>query len=264
MPSIVAFSTCVMDEFPEQRVFAPGGNALNFALGARRAGWTDVSMIAAVGNDEAGRAIIDLLLSRGVATDRISIRPGATASNKLFLNAAGERFARAEDWRGGVYEDFLLSEDDWQFAFSRDVIATAGNNPNFPELMRRRASVPQPFVVVDFLDDPSPERVKAALPQVDIAFMACESGSPRRYSALDPDKLVVATLGAGGSVAFFRGETVYQQALHVDRVIDTTGCGDAFQSAFACSWFERRELRTALRAGAEAGRSATQQIGGAF
>ncbi|HHT77616.1 MAG TPA: hypothetical protein GXZ67_07025, partial [Clostridiaceae bacterium] len=40
------------------------------------------------------------------------------------------------------------------------------------------------------------------------------------------------TLGAKGSVAICNGETIVQEALPVQRVVDTTGCGDAFQSGF--------------------------------
>ena len=39
-------------------------------------------------------------------------------------------------------------------------------------------------------------------------------------------KMIVATIGTKGSIAFFENKSYYQKAIEVSEVIDTTGCGD--------------------------------------
>ena len=42
----------------------------------------------------------------------------------------------------------------------------------------------------------------------------------------------------------------FQAALEVDNLIDTTGCGDAFQAAFTVSYFRDGDIAAALFRGA--------------
>ena len=74
--------------------------------------------------------------------------------------------------------------------------------------------------------------------------------------------LIVLTLGAAGSMAF-AGDRIYKQpALPIERVVDTTGCGDAFQAAFTASYFHSRDVVSSLWAGATLGREAARTFGG--
>ena len=112
MPSAVALTACVVDEFPQKGVSRPGGNSLNFALGCRRAGWDKISIVGAVGNDPEGQTIRTLFKEKGINTERLHVIEGATARNKIYLTEEGERYAYPEDWNGGVYENFRLNEED--------------------------------------------------------------------------------------------------------------------------------------------------------
>jgi sugar/nucleoside kinase (ribokinase family) len=72
----------------------------------------------------------------------------------------------------------------------------------------------------------------------------------------------VLTLGAAGSIAIRNGETIAEPALPLEKVIDTTGCGDAFQAGFTAEYIESRDIRKALRKGAELGQTAAAHHGG--
>ncbi|WP_461187995.1 PfkB family carbohydrate kinase [Arthrobacter sp. Z4-13] len=65
---------CYLDE---GQVFA-GGNALNAAVFARRAG-ARAAYAGTVGTDAAGALIRDALIREGVSTDLLQVRPGSTA-----------------------------------------------------------------------------------------------------------------------------------------------------------------------------------------
>lgn len=62
---------------------------------------------------------------------------------------------------------------------------------------------------------------------------------------------VIITLGDKGSVALVDGGIIRQPAMPVERIVDTTGCGDAFQAAFTVEWLCSGDLAKALQSGAE-------------
>ena len=74
--------------------------------------------------------------------------------------------------------------------------------------------------------------------------------------------LVVVTMDAAGSIALQGRETFFQPALPVARVVDTTGCGDAYQAAFTVSWFRTGDAQQAMAAGAEAASLVLAHFGG--
>jgi Sugar kinases, ribokinase family len=77
-PFIVAFNDNVVDCYRDQHVMYPGGNCVNHAVYARRAG-ARTAYAGAVSDDAAGRAIRDALVREGVDVSRLRIVPGDTA-----------------------------------------------------------------------------------------------------------------------------------------------------------------------------------------
>jgi sugar/nucleoside kinase (ribokinase family) len=263
MLSAAALTVCVMDEYPQKCIYKPGGNSLNFALGCRRYGWQKVSFIGAVGNDHEGEIIESLLKERGIIVKKLYKKEGHTARNKIYLSKAGERYSKPEDWQGGVYQDFRLTDEDWQYVFDHDLVATTFFDPNFYSLLGRRDGK-NIMLCVDFLHSPDPGAIKSILEKVNLAFISCQKNEIEKYKALAKKNLLIFLLGKEGSIAMKGGQEFYQEAVPADRVVDTTGCGDAFQSAFACKWYETHNIQEALLAGAESARYALARIGGAF
>lgn len=119
-------------------------------------------------------------------------------------------------------------------------------------------------LAVDFLHLEDFNQLRDCLSTIDIAFVGGESSQADALKELaaEMDALIVLTLGAQGSVAF-NGKKVFEQdALPVDIVVDTTGCGDAFQAAFCHCYVESGDVQEALKAGSLAGRSAAMRYGG--
>ncbi len=64
------------------------------------------------------------------------------------------------------------------------------------------------------------------------------------------------------SYAYFNDETHYQPALPVTKVIDATGCGDAYQAAFALTYYKTNDIEKSMLEGAKAGLNILQSWGG--
>ena len=258
---IACFTVAALDFFSQQDEHFAGGNSLNQAIRAKQMGF-ETAFVGALGEDEAGDRIMDLLQREGVDVSHTHRMPGKTATNRILNDEAGERYGVDDAWSGGVYETYLLSEEDWHFMQDFEVWVTHANNPNYREALKRKPQ--STFMGVDFLHFKDYDLLNESLEIIDVAYFG---GTPDMADDLarmvaGHKGIVVLTLGAEGSLAFANGRVYQQSALPVAKVIDTTGCGDAFQAAFTLSYCQKRDIEAALLAGAECGRLATQHYGG--
>jgi len=229
---IIAFSSICIDYFPEKKLSVPGGNSLNFAVQTRRLGEKDVAIAGFIGTDPASKQILKLCVDEGINARYINQIEGATASNKLYITAEGERYSKPGEWQNGVKDDGLFTNEVWNFILDQDVIALPCNDRHLDDLLKERTE--NNFISVDFMHFDSADFISRYLPLLDIAFVSPEHRSLNSLKTLSCslNKPVVAMLGAEGSIAFYDGKEYKQNALKTEKVVDTTGCGDAYQAAF--------------------------------
>ncbi len=75
------------------------------------------------------------------------------------------------------------------------------------------------------------------------------------------DNLFAITRAEKGSVIYHRGETVTQAADTVDKVVDTTGAGDAYTAGFLYGWAQGWSLADAARLGTHSATNVIQRVG---
>jgi fructoselysine 6-kinase len=259
---IACFSVACVDHFDPWDHSFPGGNALNQAIRFRALGF-ETLFAGAVGDDAHGCRIKACLELHGAGMQAFHVvEGGRTASNRLWVDALGERHQVPGAWDGGVYESFRLSEADWLQVASCPLWSTHANVPDFQEAIRRKPAETRLFV--DFLHLPEPSVLEKSLHAICIAYVG---GVPEHeallldFSKRRPELLLVLTLGASGSVAIRDGKLWRQAALPLQTVVDTTGCGDAFQASFTASWLHTGDVPRSLLAGARAGAACASRLG---
>lgn len=260
-PRAACFSVAVLDYMFLQDEYFAGGNSLNQAIEYIRSGM-DCAFVGAVGTDPAGCRLTMLMDERGVDVSHLYKVEGETASNWIRIDDRGERYGVDGSWRGGVFEKFRLNESDWDFLGGFDIWSTVAGCPNFDETLSRKTA--GQCLAVDFLHLENYEQLESSLEKVDIAFVGGEPAHQELLAELAArmDALIVLTLGAKGSIAFKGNRTFRQDALPVDIVIDTTGCGDAFQAAFSRSYVKSGDIEKSLQAGSRAGKLRAMRYGG--
>ena len=77
----------------------------------------------------------------------------------------------------------------------------------------------------------------------------------------DYDNLFVTTRSDKGSVIVQRGDVHVQSATPVEKVIDTTGAGDAYCAGFMYGWVHDRTIEECARAGTLCATAVIQQLG---
>ncbi len=74
-------------------------------------------------------------------------------------------------------------------------------------------------------------------------------------------KILAITDGKNGSYAYVDGEVLYEPAVKVSVVSDTTGAGDAFSAGFIAGYLEKENITHALKIGNKHGAKIVQKIG---
>lgn len=261
---IVAFTVLCVDFYKQQNMVNIGGNSLNFATQCRKDGYTDVSVIGAIGNDTYGRAVNEYLVNNGIDVKHVYVKEGKTASNTILLTEEGERYFPENAWDGGVYEIFKLSDKDWEFAISNDLLAIPGNNINLLECLNRNTH--NKFVTVDFLDLRDYDLMERTMPKINLSFISGDDEVIRfaeRYSK-EVNGVITVTLGAEGSISFHKGNYSMRKAIDIKNVEDTTGCGDAYQSAYSTTYYETHDIDRALDAGTQAAARVLKHLGAVY
>jgi fructoselysine 6-kinase len=257
-----------IDDYVNLNLRRPGGIALNVAVAAQASG-LDVSIVSALGDDPDGDAIGRVLAPLGMDVSRVRRLPGATARQAIRLEADGER--RLSGYRAGVLAGWRLDRDDLAFLAAHDAVYVPLAD-GLEAVFEAVARLPGPALkAADFSIDSdladgsslvqSLARYAGAFDLVFVGGSTEHLATVAELAAAHPETTFVLTLGAAGALAFHRGERFRQAAVPVGRVVDTTGCGDAFQGAFLASLLQHQNVPSALWAGASRAAAALGHVG---
>ena len=256
---IVAVGECTIDRHLDRGVETVGGISLNFAVNCRRTGANPVALVSCVGTDPAADVIRAKVAREGVDASRLHVIAGATPTQAIRLGAGGERVFPPGGYDPAVLADWRLSAADREFIASFDLVAA----PYFRQVDQifwpaMAAAGRGAKRVVDLLDGddlgPQYAGIEPILGHADVVFLSASPAMMEpllRYS-LDTRTVIVVTHGAAGSSALAGGKRFGAGAVAVPRaeLVDSTGCGDAFQAGFAIEYFQSGDVAGALAAGA--------------
>ena len=82
-------------------------------------------------------------------------------------------------------------------------------------------------------------------------------GLSNKYSCL-----FNVSLAEHGSVTYFNGQEYRVQAVKVESIIDTTGCGDSYHAGFVCSYMLENDIKKAMNVGSEIAAETLKHYGG--
>jgi ribokinase len=245
-----------------------GGKGANQAVAAAAAG-AAVGFVGCVGDDPEGGFALDRLAASGVDTARVRVVEGAPTGTALVVVAADGENTIVVDLAANA----ALTAADVDAALDgQPVVLLQGEVP--PQVVvhavERAAStgsrcvlnlapaidVPGlPWLLLDLLVVNEPEAAALAA-RVGLVL----DDEPERAAAALAERLgtsVVLTLGARGAAYAERsGSSGLVPPPPVDRVVDTTGAGDAFVGALAAALVRRTPLAEAVEHGNAAGAAA--------
>jgi sugar/nucleoside kinase (ribokinase family) len=243
---------------PEQ-IIAGGGSA-NTIKGLAKLGHPCV-FCGKIGRDEAGKKFSENLKSYGIAS-KLSFGTLPTAQVACLITPDHERTMRAFLGAGMEMSGADLSPDLFKDVRHVHIEGYLMNRQDLVEKAMKLAKEAGATISFDLSSFEIVEEYKQQMHQcisnyVDIVF--ARDKEAKMLTGLPPDAacdylknlvaIAVIKMGAGGSMAATKKETIYQQAYPV-KVVDTTGAGDLFASGFLHGFLSQQSLKECLHFGA--------------
>ena len=254
----------------EHRILG-GGPAGNSTAGAATLG-KSAAFIGTVGDDADGRMILDTFERQGVDTSMVAVRKGATSAI-AYLWIEEKTGNRSCAWtREGLTELSAdeITPDIAETIRHAKVLHLDGHNAAGAIAAAKVAKAAGVTIMYDA--GTIRDGMAELLPLADLLVCSGEfavsvaagkdklitsgytedevEAAVRKLYATYRPKVCGATMGVRGSMCFDGENLVKCPAFKVERVVDTTGCGDLFHTGFAVRWLETHDLLECQRFGA--------------
>jgi len=226
----------VVDLYCDTGVYYPGGNALNVAVLARRAGLAATDYMGIIGNDAPAAHVEASMRAEGLSTHLLRRVQGENGLARVSHDAAGDRVFLGSN-RGGIRRKLMLrmDTDDLDEIGRAAWVHSSCFSYIEPELPRIRAAARA--LSFDFSTQTDPAYLALVAPHLNLAFM---SGSGLEMAALRDQAQAVLGFGAeavcitrGDEGAYWTdGAQEYLQPVVPTEVRDTMGAGDAFIAGY--------------------------------
>ncbi|HWG62100.1 MAG TPA: PfkB family carbohydrate kinase [Streptosporangiaceae bacterium] len=251
----------------------PGGKGANQAVAAAAAG-AKVALIGAVGDDPAGIRMVADLRDCGVSTGWVRITNGVnTGAAYITITPDGENTIVLDPGANALVDSAAV-EEAWPALSTASVllslleiplgaVTTAVRLAAKTGLRRVVTLAPARPVPADLLSGLDPvlvnEHEAAFLLQADSLGDDAQDAA-KELLRLGPTSAVVTLGPAGAAVADGSGARLLP-AVPVEKVVDTTGAGDAFAGALAAALAHQADLDAAVDAGLRAAANAVGRRG---
>ena len=235
--SVCGFGDNVVDVYEHVRTMYPGGNCVNFAVYAKKAGVARAAYMGYFGDDDRAEHVIRSLHEEGVETVKCKQLVGENGYSCVSIAPDGDRI-----WgdfnQGGVRGEtsYVLARFDIEYLRRFDVVHTGNYCYTERQLHKiHEAGIPLSF---DFSDDSTWEYYQQVAPDVTYAFFSAsgltEDETRERLAQVHElgPAWVSATRGVEGCYAY-DGKRYYRQpSKPVEHMRDAMGAGDSFLTAY--------------------------------
>ena len=240
----------------EHRILG-GGPAGNSTAGAATLGMS-AAFCGTVGDDADGRMILEDFAKQGVDTSLVKIRRGATSAI-AYLWIEEKTGNRSCAWTREGLDELTADEIDPEAVSAAKILHVDGHNSAGAIAAAKVAR--EAGTLVNYDAGTHREGMEDLLGLADLMICSeefilkltglkdAEEAVRQVYAKYHP-KVCGATMGIRGSMCFDGKDFVKCPAFKVDKVVDTTGCGDLFHTGFAIRYLETQDLMECQRFGA--------------
>ncbi|MFH0773147.1 MAG: carbohydrate kinase family protein [bacterium] len=255
-----------------------GGGAANVAIGIQKHGFK-TAIFGKIGNNQFKPLILKLLKDHDIQLHHCEEEDGYIKISSILLSPEGERTIIHYESPHGHYVE--TDEDLKKLEHAK--IIYLSNLSRVPLEERRRilshAASKNIITIMNLgiADCRRPnEQIASLLQHTSILIVNTHEFAElvkKPFESIDfkkdtvhllpilRKKITVITDGKNGSYAYVNGEVYHESAPHVDKVVDTTGAGDAFSVGFIAGYLKKASIETALQLGNKYGAHIVQKIG---
>lgn len=256
------------DKIPVEKVTRLiGGNAANNAVGSSRLGLKS-GFYSIVGNDETGRQIIETIKKEKVACDYVHVDKKQESNYSVVLSHKGERtilvyhldrtYAMPKFKPTTWFYLTSMGKNHWEFhvkllAHVKKTGAQLAFNPGTHQLKQGLEKL-KPLLALTtvlFVNKEEAQKLVGAIADMKELLVALKRVGP---------KVVVITDGDNGSYAH-DGVAFWKCGITDTSVVERTGAGDAFATAFVAAMIHGKNIPEAMQWGTMNSASVITKVG---
>ena len=254
MIKILGIGDNVVDKNYTTHIMYPGGNSFNFAVFGQRLGHKG-AYAGVIGSDREARMVTDTLKAEGVDISHCQYKEGETGICGIHLYD-GDRVIEDENDQGLVKSDpYTITDEVFEYAKGFDVIHSSCFSHIEEQLLRlKEAGLP---VLYDFSDVWEDEDIDKVCPNITIAFF---SGKDLPFDELELKlrhcvddlgcEMAITTAGTRGAMVYNGRKIYFKEPYNArEEIVDTTGAGDSWITAFTVTYFEHIRIWNELHKG---------------
>ena len=249
---VIGFGDNVVDRYVNKKIMYPGGNAVNFAVYAKKSE-LDAAYLGNFGDDAEADHVIASLKDLGIDLTGCHRILGSTTERCDVNLVDGDRVFIGDDMRETKVPPYVLTEKDVEYLDTFDLVHSgcyAAVEPEIKKLADLKAVVTFDFSVEE--EFKADDYLKQICPYIDVALFSCEGMDLDEIHALQKKvydmgtKYVLTTKGTEGQI-LYDGEKYYTGVVELVEAVDTMGAGDSFFTSFVCTllkagWTKEQKL----------------------
>lgn len=262
---IIGIGDNVVDCYLDQGLFYPGGNCVNVAVNAKRAGAEEAHYLGIFASDDKAEHIKTCLQMENIPFGHSREVKGISGQPKVNLTEDGDRvFVGGPKNTVQHSVKLRLTEEDLSYIKNFDLAHSSCYSSFEEELPALSSVIPVSF---DFSDRHDRSYLERVCPYVQFAFFSGSHLSQKELRGLienlKPYSISVVGITRGSEPAIFivNGK-IYEQAPLKTEVVDTMGAGDSFIGAFLVGYMDQLTVQEALYRGAESAKNTCTFYGG--
>lgn len=241
----------VVDKYVNLAIMYPGGNALNFAVFAKKLG-QDSSFMGVFGSDAEGKHVLSVVKDLAIEYSHSRFETGENGCARVEIKDGDRIFLGSNE--GGVTREhpIKLNQEDRDY-LQQFTLIHMGLYSQVNHLLEELIELPAK-ISYDFSDDFTEEEILRAIDKVNFGFFSVSELSDEETKEFlkkhftPRNEILVATRGDKAAIAY-DGQEYYEVVPILREPVDTMAAGDSFLTAFLIHYLNGSDIASAMKYG---------------
>ncbi len=253
-----------------------GGGGYNVAVGVAKHG-LKTAVFARVGNNNFKEIILNKLKQKNVSSEFCQFEENYNIVSSIFLTDTGERTIISYDTPGHMIKKFLLHDE---LRKAKNIYVSSLSNVSLEDKIEiisyLKGDQTLTFVNLSIIDcKREPEVLYKIFDSLDVLIINTHEYSElikKPYEKIDfknleitlpylNDRILIITDAEKGSYGYYKRERFFQKAIKSKKIVDTTGCGDAYTAGFIALYLKTKDIKSSMKSGAKYAAEKLTRIG---
>lgn len=243
-----------------------GGGGCNVAVGVAKHG-LKTAVFARIGNNNFKETILNRLKQKNVSSEFCQFEENYNIISSILLTETGERTIISYDTPGHLVKKFFLHD---QLKKAKNIYISSLTNVSLEDKIEiityLKGDQTLTFVNLSIIDcRREPEVLYKVFDSLDVLIINAHEYSElikKSYKDINfknleltlpylKNRILIITDAEKGSFGYFKKEKYFQEAVKPEKIVDTTGAGDAYTAGFIAQYIKSTNIESSMYAGAK-------------